>query len=405
MGELPLGDEAFATPVPGNMGDIERAKVRALDLTMDAHAALVDRFTADFSVDAGGFPQFGDIEDPLTRAVATGRVRAACESAGRNLVEMRLHEHGVHSAIGPNGLAWPGHDKSVDAAVNRDFLGLHVTGVFRAAASVLDCWSAVLIGVIRLPVSLAKASATDVVTVTSKLGKLTKALPRVAPQQQELWRSPEFEWTAAAASAGPDGWLDWTNHMRNALVHRGRGLTILTNRPTAELIVPDYYRERPHEFVRYDPLLARRPWVQHIQDMVEQGPLGPYLAEPAQVTLTLLRKHPQRVLGDGGDVGAERVGRPAATRPDIPLSEVDGDLRRAGLRWFHRRRYDDGNARHHGTGRSGGLPVGKQALRCSQRLRATAFTSDRCAGVRASAASSSVNDVWRVATRGCARAG
>jgi hypothetical protein len=89
---------------------------------------------------------------------------------------------------------------------------LHVCGFFQAIGSSLDCLSALVVGVLGLPTGLRRC---DVGTMEAALERI----PKTAPAQQSGF--PDF-YDSTKSGAGPDDWLNWTNQVRNMLIHRGR---------------------------------------------------------------------------------------------------------------------------------------------------------------------------------------
>jgi hypothetical protein len=100
-----------------------------------------------------------------------------------------------------------------------EFIRIHQAGIIRALASALDYLAGVIIGVAALPLSILKA---DFGRVRVMLGKIKGTINAGANMQAQLAAQLE----TAIAAAGPQGWLDWTLHFRNMLVHRGRRIEL-----------------------------------------------------------------------------------------------------------------------------------------------------------------------------------
>jgi hypothetical protein len=289
VGELPWNSPAFNVKRGGNAGQREDSKLAAVGLVLTHTDQLAQRLRADFLATHYGYRQFAALNDPLVQAFASSRLRAAISGVGRNLLEARLHEHHVHRTVGPNGLPWPGPTTTIAEDLARDELELHIAGFFRSLSSTLDCLAAVLIGVARVPRSLARADLLDVLRLDA--GKASRRLPGRPLRQAELWT--ELRDLVKTANQGPPAnWLAWTSQTRNALLHRGRGLTKLTNR-AMPISRPMYVEgsHPPHELVRYDPHLSKRPWLTDLQNLVIYGePFDHWLVEAAQQTVSGLRR-------------------------------------------------------------------------------------------------------------------
>lgn len=288
-GALPLGSAAFNTKRGGNAGEREDSKLAAIGLELSSTDALAADLQGSFRASDYGYAQFAALEEPLLRAFASSRMQAAIAGVGRNLLEARLHEHHVHAGVGPNGLPWPGPETSITEDIARDEIELHVVGFFRSVASALDCAAAVLIGTARVPRSLARADLLDVLNLDPDW--CSKQLPARPAHQLELWVELR-ELVRDANRDPPENWLEWTLQMRNALLHRGRGLTKLSNRPgrIAQPIYVETERD-PHELLRFDPHLSKRPWLTDLQNLVIYGePFDHWLSETAPETITGVRE-------------------------------------------------------------------------------------------------------------------
>jgi hypothetical protein len=288
MGQLPLNSPAFERKRAGTAGEREDEKIQAIGLRLVSTGELARQFQADFQAADYGFKHFAALDDPLLRAFASSRVRSAIGGVGRNLLEARLHEHHVYRVVGPNGRPWPGHETSVVDDLELDEMQMHLAGFFRSIGSTFDCLAAVLIGVARIPASLQFADVGNILKLN-----LAKAAERIRTRptvQDQLWT--EVRNLVRSANDGPpEDWLDWTLQMRNALVHRGRGLFNLSARQTPAR-TPIYVEgaHPPQALVRYDPHLRTRPWLTDLQNLLGHGePLGHWLSEPAQSTISRIR--------------------------------------------------------------------------------------------------------------------
>ena len=93
-----------------------------------------------------------------------------------------------------------------------------LVGFFRAAGSALDCLAATAIVVLRIPISIRRASAEALIGLRER-----------AQGAEDAYRTC-WEQTAtpfeAAVTGEAQGWFEWTLEMRNAVIHRARQLRI-----------------------------------------------------------------------------------------------------------------------------------------------------------------------------------
>lgn len=278
----------FTRPVTGNAGEVEDAKLAALGLEMPATDGLAVRLRDDFRSEHYGYEYFASATDPVIRAVASARLRAAVSGIGRNLLEARLHEHGIHDAVGPNGVGWRGGTTTIREEIQRDHLELHLVGFLRAVGSVFDCAAAVLVGVARIPVSIVRADINNLLCLDTS--RLLRRVPDAPATQLESWEAAADVVRTGAAS-GPEDWLTWALEMRNAYVHRGRASLRFHNRHS-RLAAPIFVEtsDPPQALVRYDPYLIRRPWLNDMQNLLHHPFRDQLLPEPAQNTVTACRR-------------------------------------------------------------------------------------------------------------------
>jgi hypothetical protein len=273
----------YDAPLAGTAHERDDAKNRAIGVRVDEASALARRLNTDISADAWGYRQFDDLADELQRAVVSDQLRSAAQGLAENLVEARLHERAVRELVGPNGVPMAGQNASLNDHLLNDNLELNVVGFFRAFGSALDCLAAVLIGVLRVPMSLQYAD----------MGRLSRFDPqapgRDAPDpledtQRHAW-AELADLLRAERERDPSGWYVWGLETRNALLHRGRGLKAFLPRPiSGRLMVVS--NESPAALYRYDYYLRRRPWLPGIVQLARaNGPGGVWLHEPAQDTL------------------------------------------------------------------------------------------------------------------------
>ena len=101
--------------------------------------------------------------------------------------------------------------------LSREMVVMHIAGMARALSAALDCLAGAIIGVVALPISILKADWGGLEKTFSKISKGTTTGEQA---QNDFY----VKLKDVIASAGPDGWLNWTLDFRNMLVHRGRRL-------------------------------------------------------------------------------------------------------------------------------------------------------------------------------------
>ncbi len=157
-----------------------------------------------------------------------------------------------------------------------------LVGFFRAAGSVLDCLAAVSIVVLRLPVSIKRASGDSLVD-------LARRASQAEDPEKVCWErtAQAFE---TQRHANPAGWFDWTLEMRNAVVHRARQLRTWLPRPST--VVPAEQRLRvatgtpQHRLMRDELHLRRSPWLADLDALSSAiAAADNWLPEPAPRTV------------------------------------------------------------------------------------------------------------------------
>jgi hypothetical protein len=242
--------------------------------------ALTGRLEASLSVEWWGYEQLADISDEQQRAIVSDQILVTARAVAVNLREAADHQANVVSLVGPNGRAM------LDPAQPEEYQQLYdldreLVGFFRAAGSLLDCLAALAIGALRLPFSIQRADAGD--------------LGRIAAQAQRADEPLASVWTRASEAVervrtgSPDGWLEWTIEMRNAVIHRARQLQTWLPRASRQAGQPQFIvrsNQPVWRLVRYEPHPRRRPWLPDLLALASaQGAEDNWLAEPATVTL------------------------------------------------------------------------------------------------------------------------
>lgn len=284
-----MDETDYNAPLDRNAQERDEAKVSALGVKLDASQALTTQLNADISADAWGYPQFDDIEDEQQRATVSDQIRSAGHGVAENLIEARLHEVEVRRIVGPNGVPMASNSASLNDHLRNDHLELHVVGFFRAFGSTLDCLAAVLIGALRVPQSLRLADMARLSRFEST--SAGRDVPDDMPsEQREAWEQL-VQTLAAEREQASGGWYVWGLEMRNALLHRGRGVKGFMPRPmSGRLAVVS--SQNPASLRRYDYYLRKRPWLPDIVQMARaQSPSEVWLHEPVQETLAGLFEH------------------------------------------------------------------------------------------------------------------
>ncbi len=112
----------------------------------------------------------------------------------------------------------PRRERPLDDVV-LDMCDLHLLGVARALSGALDCFAAVIIGVMALRTSILRA---DFGVLRHRiLSRLSSPTDDGQRMQSDFAATLE----SLIARHGPTGWLNWVLDFRHMLVHRGRRLT------------------------------------------------------------------------------------------------------------------------------------------------------------------------------------
>jgi hypothetical protein len=224
-----------------------------------------------------------------------------------NLVEAALHQLEYldfaerHSDRFANSLSFRNGKPEVEAPVSKNPLEevglqmarLHYAGVARALSSALDCIAAVTVGVAALPTNILR---TD-------LGKVRESLKRQSSPNgndgQEHRSQLALAFESLVSESGPPGWIEWTLHFRNMLVHRGRRLEIGQFVPRTPSLLDA--RGRPIPRLRAVTHLPKDPGRSEVEVFLgPDRPSSPILTEDAEQTLTgLIRSAAKFAEGTG----------------------------------------------------------------------------------------------------------
>ena len=303
--------------------------------------ALVARLETDLRVEWWGYEQLADLAEEPQRAIVSDQILVTARAVAVNLREAADHRANVVALVGPNGRTMPDPDQPDEYQKLYD-LDRELVGFFRAAGSLLDCLAAVAIGVLRLPFSIQRAEAGD-------LGRLVTQAQHAEEPFAAVWTRAS-EAVERVRTGSPDGWLEWTIEMRNAVIHRARQLQIWLPRATRQPGQPQFIvrtNQPMRRLVRYAPHLRHRPWLPDLLALASaQGAEDNWLFEPATVTLagTLGRLH-ELVEGlaaallevwDDAAAGRVQLAAPAdrwATGPTSPAWRVAAAESFLGFEW------------------------------------------------------------------------
>jgi len=259
----------------------------ALGVTSPELSCLIDELHGGISCAAWGFPQLVDLGDVEQRALVSDQLLSAADGVMEALVDVAISAREVSEYTGPNGLPYPDARDSLNDMMRHEALRRSIANFFGAIAKALDCMAAVLIVVIRAPLSVQRADFIQLLRFDPSKAHSTAFASPVPQHQRDLWG--ELVAKLDHATVGPTDWLAWSLEMRNALTHRGRVTDVhLPRRISGRLMVPP--TREPQKLYRYDMHLRRRPWLPAIEGMLA-GPGLPnsWLEEPAGRTVDGLR--------------------------------------------------------------------------------------------------------------------
>jgi hypothetical protein len=273
---------------PSRQG-VEHAKrdlLAGLNVRTSALATLADTLDSDFSVDDGGYVQFGGITDVIDRAIASDQVMRSAHGVIDTLLEARLHLESLEETC-TGGLTLPRADDPAGAARRSARIDMDITGFGRALGSALDCLTAVAIGVLRLPLSLQRASISDVEKIPNLVAKNSGT-----PRQRSAWN--EFHGVLEThRSRLPDRWYQWLLGIRNLNIHRARHVRTMLQRTIEpgdpQLAVVTNTPADVLALYRFDLHLRKRPDLPDMHELIEvERASDLWINEPATDTLHLV---------------------------------------------------------------------------------------------------------------------
>lgn len=267
-----------------------RARPAALRAALGLEIPELDHFLSsleeELSADAWGFERLSELEEGQ-RALVSDQFLSAAYGLRDALTDASISLREVHQHTGPNGVSYFDKNDSLNDMLRHEQLRRSVAGFFDALGTALDCLAAILVVVTRAPISVQRADFGQLRQLDPDARH--KAFDSEVPEsQKDTWRAL-LNALADGESVGPDGWLDWSLEMRNALTHRGRVTNIYLPRSiSGQIMVPP--TSVPQALYRYDLFLRRRPWLPEIEGMlVANGLPESVLDEPAGRTIEGLR--------------------------------------------------------------------------------------------------------------------
>jgi hypothetical protein len=228
----------------------------SIGIQSDRLRALEDRLEEDFRAADGGYASLRELP-MLQRAVVSDQVLVGSQGVIRNLTEARLHEQDINDLLA-DGVRFA--EATPTAHEHGARVDLSFVGFFRGIGSALDCMAATAIGVLRLPLSIRRASFPRLLS-----------LDEGTARREPAWR--ELKDLLSTHADDPPGWLRWTLEMRHALMHRPRLMSLLVQRETPEsrLWIPaSAAKMLLRERLRFDPHFRRRPWLPDMQHLADQ---------------------------------------------------------------------------------------------------------------------------------------
>lgn len=196
-----------------------------LECDVPGASKLVDEILSDLDKTEYGIPWMRGL-DVHKRILVSDYLYQCAYSVETNLVEAKLHllewlgarerdNARIADAVSYNGMDFnikmPPAVAPIDE-LHSKLTDLHVAGFFRAIGSSLDCLSSLIAGVLGLPTNLRLCG----------VGSMERALRNIPETAHDLQTKFSMSYESCKNDSGPNDWLNWTNLLRNMLVHRGR---------------------------------------------------------------------------------------------------------------------------------------------------------------------------------------
>ncbi len=314
----------LAQPYPNDGRSADEHFSDAVGVSLPKVSALAAQVFDDLDEKEGGIGWWAPHPGKSRRILISDYLYQATDSVETNLIEAKLHlletvhAEDLESAYLSQGIRVPRAGEppfkhpprtcATDDLAHRWF-PLHVAGTLRAVGAALDCLGSSIVGVLGLPQDILRGDL-------DKARKALKALatrPSLSPGEQiQLTFGQAVE--GFERQAGPEGWLQWTNDLRNMYVHRGRRLQPGSLNPDKPIVVDPTRTKILSGSLRVRARLPQDPAWSEI-DVLRESPTRPFvLNEDAVASLQGLLKSAQQFVEDVAtamlDVWGQRRSQP-----------------------------------------------------------------------------------------------
>ncbi|MFF9214017.1 MULTISPECIES: hypothetical protein [unclassified Streptomyces] len=194
--------------------------------------ALQEQFHNDLSTEHGGFEWWQDYQLTAGRRVLiSDYLMSLPSSVETNLVEAVMHARQTKQLRHADGMQWrqrirrptanPPWAGRTERDDDRDVeISAHIAGFFRCVGSVVDNLAGLVIGVAGLRTQITRA---DVGKLRFEKETPSGLCPEGPGREEQLMLVAVMK---NATTSGPNGWWQWTDDMRNTLVHRARRIEV-----------------------------------------------------------------------------------------------------------------------------------------------------------------------------------
>ncbi len=267
--------------------DIYWAEFEEKGLPFEGMREMDSTLNEDFRAADWGFRQLTDITNLEQRAVVSDQIAQAASAIPDNLLEMKSQLEALNETC-DGAFRHPSAETAAMDGKQTRMARMNVTDFFRAAGSTLDCMAAVSIGILRTPLSIEKASFSQLIR------GLEMHLKGDVPQHQRN-STANFDSMIESVKNDPwPGWLSWTSDMRNVCIHRARRLFMMLpvdeDKPSTKLHV---VTDNPYDVLmstsRYMPHLPTKPALPELLNLgTSSGINEVYLNEDAVQTASAI---------------------------------------------------------------------------------------------------------------------